>query len=284
MPMDALNLILLNIGFLDLNANWNWKNVYSPFARLYYVKSGIAKTYIQEKAYLLEPGNMYLTPPFSLHQDECNDYFSLYYIHFYENHINKESIFDKYDFPVKMEASPLDIQLIERLQAINPDRQLLHIDPKVYDNQPTFSQDVAYHKTLPMQAQIENQSILSILMSRFLTQRKRKTIDKDARINKSLQYIHEHINRDISIGDLAGISCVSNDHFIRLFKKEMLQTPLKYITAKKIEKAQLLLLTTELPVRSVAMELALDNISYFNRVFKEHTGKTPLEYRRELDA
>jgi AraC-like DNA-binding protein len=282
--MDALNLILLNIGFLDLNANWNWKNVYSPFARIYYVKSGKAKTYIQGKAYLLEPGNMYLTPPFSLHQDECDDYFSLYYIHFYENNINKESIFDKYDFPVKMETIPLDILLIERLQVINPNRQLQHIDPKVYDNQPTFSQNVAYNKTLPVQAQIESQSILSILMSRFLEQRKRKTIDKDTRINKSLQYIHEHINRDISIGDLAKISCVSNDHFIRLFKREMLQTPLQYITAKKIEKAQLLLLTTELSVRNVAMELSLDNISYFNRVFKEHTGKTPLEYRREFNA
>jgi AraC-like DNA-binding protein len=280
--MDSLNLILLNIGLAELNADWNWKDVYSPFARIYYVKSGIAKTYIQEKAYLLEPGNMYLTPPFSLHQDECDGRFSLYYIHFYEKAIHKESIFDKYDFPVKMETSPLDVLLIERLQAVNPNRQLLHTDPKVYDNQPTFSQNVAYNNTLPMQAQIESQSILSILMSRFLEQRKRKAIDKDARINKSLQYIHEHISQDISIGDLAGISCVSDDHFIRLFKKEMLQTPLKYITAKKMEKAQLLLLTTELSVRNVAMELALDNISYFNKVFKEYTGKTPLEYRREF--
>jgi AraC-like DNA-binding protein len=282
--MDSLNLILLNIGFAEFNADWNWKDVYSPFARIYYVKSGSAKTYIQGKAYLLEPGNMYLTPPFSLHHDMCDGYFSLYYIHFYEKVINRESIFDKYDFPVKMETSPLDALLIERLQTINPNRQLLHTDPKVYDNQPTFSRNVAYNNTLPAQAQIESQSILSILISRFFEYKKQKTIDKDARINKSLQYIHEHINQDISIGDLAGLSCVSDDHFIRLFKKEMLQTPQKYITAKKMEKAQLLLLTTELSVRNVAMELALDNISYFNKIFKEYTGKTPLEYRREFNT
>jgi AraC-like DNA-binding protein len=282
--MDALNLILLNVGFAELNADWNWKDVYSPFARIYYVKSGIAKTYIQERAYLLEPGNMYLTPPFSLHQDECDGHFSLYYIHFYEKIINRESIFDKYDFPVKMETLPLDALLIERLQAINPNRQLLHTDPKEYDNQSTFSRNVAYNKMLPIEAQIESQSILAILMSRFLEQRKRKTFDTDARINKSLQYIHEHINLDISTADLARISCVSDDHFIRLFKKGMLQTPQKYIMAKKMEKARLLLLTTTFPVRDVAMELALDNISYFNKVFKEHTGKTPLEYRRAFNT
>jgi AraC-like DNA-binding protein len=183
-----------------------------------------------------------------------------------------------------METSPLDAMLIERLQAINPNRQLLHTDPKEYDNQSTFSRNVAYNKTLPMEEQIESQSILSILMSRFLEQRKRKTVDMDMRINKSLQYIHEHINQDISIADLAAISCVSDDHFIRLFKKGMLQTPQKYIMAKKMEKARLLLLTTTLSVRNVAMELALDNISYFNRVFKEYTGKTPSEYRMEFNT
>ncbi|MDR1610779.1 MAG: AraC family transcriptional regulator, partial [Candidatus Symbiothrix sp.] len=224
------------------------------------------------------------TPPFTLHDDECDGYFSLYYIHFYENNINKESIFDKYDFPVKQQAAPLNLTLIERLHEINPNRGLVNIDPKMYDNPPTFSQYTANNNKLPYHTLVETQSILAVLMSRFLECRTRKTIDKDIRINKSLQYIHEHINRDISIGDLAGISCVSNDHFIRLFKKEMLQTPTKYITAKKMEKAQLLLLTTDLSVRNVAMELALDNISYFNKVFKEYTGKTPLAYRKEFNV
>jgi YesN/AraC family two-component response regulator len=274
-------LILLNIGYSELNANWNWKEVYSPFARLYYVKAGKARTYIRDKVYELEPGYLYLTPPFSLHNDECEDYFSLYYIHFYEKEIDRESIFDKYDFPVKIQASPLDLSLIERLHTINPDRYLANIDPKMYDNALTFSQYVACNNKLPYHLLIETQSILMQLMSRFLEYRTRKTVDKDVRINNSLQYIHEHINQDISIDDLAAIACVSNDHFIRLFKKEMLQTPVKYVNAKKIEKAQLLLLTTDSSIRDIAMELSVDNISYFNKIFKLHTGKTPLEYRKE---
>jgi hypothetical protein len=112
--------------------------VYSPFARLYYVKAGKARVYIRDKVYELEPGYIYLTPPFSLHNDECDGYFSLYYIHFYEDAENKESVFDKYEFPVKILAQELDLILIERLLSINPDRYLIDIDPKTYDNAPTF--------------------------------------------------------------------------------------------------------------------------------------------------
>ncbi|GHT29316.1 transcriptional regulator [Bacteroidia bacterium] len=277
------NLILLNIGYSELNANWNWKEVYSPFARLYYVKAGKARTYIGNKFYELEPGFFYLTPPFSLHNDECDGYFSLYYIHFYEDAANKESIFDKYDFPVKIKASPLDLPLIERLHTINPNRFLSDIDPKMYDNAPAFSRCVANNNKLPYHVQVETRSLLAVLMSRFLEYRIRKTIDKDTRINKSLQYIHEHIDQDISIHNLAAIACVSEDHFTRLFKQEMAQTPVKYINAKKIEKAQLLLLTTNSSIRNIAMDLSVDNISYFNKIFKQHTGKTPLEYRKEYN-
>lgn len=277
------NLILLNVGYSELNANWNWKNIYSPFARLYYVKAGKAKTYIRGKACSLEPEHLYLTPPFSLHDDECDGYFSLYYIHFYENNINKESIFDKYDFPVEMQASHLDLTLIERLHAINPNRNLVNIDPETYDNPPAFSQYTANNNKLPYHALIETQSILAVLMSRFLKYRIRKTIDKDRRINRSLQHIHEHAGSGISIAELAAIACVSEDHFIRLFKREMQQTPVKYINAKKIEKAQLLLLTTPSSIRDIAMDLSFDNISYFNKIFRQFTGKTPSEYRREYN-
>ena len=281
---ENINLVLLNIGYSELNANWNWKDVYSPFARIYYVNEGKARTFMNNQFYVLEPGYLYLTPPFTLHNDECEGHFSLYYIHFYDNVIHKESIFDKYDFPVKIQANLFDDTIIKRLHKINPGRHLIHIDPKVYDNQPTFSEFIANSNKLPLQVLAENQGILSILMSRFLEYRAGKSSDKDERIIKSLKYIHTNINNYITIGDLASLSYVSEDHFIRLFKKELNQTPIKYINAKKIEKAQLLLLTTDLSVRNIAMDLAMDNISYFNKIFKQYIGKTPLEYRKQYST
>lgn len=280
---EELSLILLNVGYSELNANWNWKNVYSPFARIYYVKEGRAKIKIGDKTYILEPGHLYLTPPFTLHDNECDCYFSLYYIHFYEKVINKESIFDKYDFPIGIKAASLDLSLTQRLLEINPDRYLHHFDPQLYDNPPIFSQYIANNNKMSLHSSVETQGILYMLISKFLELLKMKSNNKDIRINKSLLYIHENIDKDISIEQLANIACITEDHFIRLFKKEMSCTPTKYINLKKMEKAQLFLLTTNMSIRNIAFDLSIDNISYFNRIFKQHTGKTPTQYREEYN-
>ncbi|MDR1090274.1 MAG: AraC family transcriptional regulator [Prevotella sp.] len=277
------DLILLNVGHSELNADWNWKEIYSPFARIYYVESGEARTRIGGEIYSLQPGHLYLTPPFTLHDDECDSYFSLYYIHFFEKALYKESIFDIYEFPIEIKAGVLDSFLTERLLYINPDRHLRHYDPKLYDNPPTFSQYIADNNRMPMYYSIETQGILYQLLSKFLETATVKTSNRDIRISKSLQYIHENIDKDISVSNLSDIACLSEDHLIRLFRNEMGYTPLKYVNLKKIEKAQLLLLTTDTSIREIAFELSIDNISYFNRIFKQYTGKTPGEYRSEYN-
>ena len=54
---------------------------------------------------------------------------------------------------------------------------------------------------------------------------------------------------------------------------------LKYINRKKIEKAQLILITDDMSIKNVALNLAFEDYSYFNRLFKKITGITPQEYR-----
>lgn len=280
---DSLELILLNIGYSELNANWNWKNVCSPFARIYYIKEGQAGTRIAGKTYTLEPNHLFLTPPFTLHDNECDSYYSLYYIHFYEKSINKESVFEKYEFPYCIEATSLDLLLTERLLEINPDRYLQHFDPQLYDNPPTFSQYIANSNKMSLHTYIETQGLLCQLMSRFMALLRIKSGDKDRRVHKALSFIHENIGREISIAQLSDIACLSEDHFIRMFKKEMSCTPLKYIHLKKIEKAQLLLLTSDMAIRDIAFELSIDNVSYFNRLFRQYAKMTPGEYRLQFN-
>jgi hypothetical protein len=41
--IDELHIFTLNVGYAYHNADWNWQNVRSPFARLYYVTEGEAQ-------------------------------------------------------------------------------------------------------------------------------------------------------------------------------------------------------------------------------------------------
>jgi AraC-like DNA-binding protein len=72
---------------------------------------------------------------------------------------------------------------------------------------------------------------------------------------------------------------MSKDHYIRVFKQETGETPNVFITKRKLEKAELALLTTSMPVKSIADSLGYDDYSYFNRIFKKNSGMTPLQYR-----
>ena len=58
------NFILLNVGYACHNADWNWKNINSPFARIHYVKSGAAKIIREDGIFTLKKDYLYLTPLF----------------------------------------------------------------------------------------------------------------------------------------------------------------------------------------------------------------------------
>jgi AraC-like DNA-binding protein len=59
-------------------------------------------------------------------------------------------------------------------------------------------------------------------------------------------------------------------------------TPTQYINQKKIERAQVMLIIDDLPIKEIAYNLSFDNISYFNKLFKSLTGLTPGEYKKGL--
>jgi transcriptional regulator GlxA family with amidase domain len=105
----------------------------------------------------------------------------------------------------------------------------------------------------------------------------------DNRIEKSIGYIRKNISSPMSTSILAEICFLSEDHFIRLFKKEFNQTPLQYINQKKIERAQLMLTISNLSIKDIAYSLSFDNLSYFNRIFKKITGDTPSQYQEKMN-
>ena len=131
----SMQLILLNIGYAIHNADWNYKNVRSPFARIYLVKEGYARLHLPgNRIQDLRPNHLYMIPPFTMHSYECTNHFTLYYIHIYDNQKSDYFILEDLMYPVEIKAKNIDELLVERLFTINPDSALNHNDPKKYDN------------------------------------------------------------------------------------------------------------------------------------------------------
>ncbi len=278
-PIDKLRLLTLNVGLANHCGDWNWKNVRSPFARLYYVTEGTAQVEMSSCVYTLKPNHLYFIPAYTTHSYICDSKFSHYYIHIYEDQQSETSMFDKWDFPVEVSANDTDLGLVKRLCEINPFLKLPQSNPDAYDNYQTLISNLELNRRRPFCDKVESRGILFILMSRFLKYATPKTDVRDDRIQMSLTYIRKNIGSRLNIEQLADKACMSKDHYIRVFKHETGETPNAYITKRKMEKAELTLLTTDLPVKSIADLLGYDDYSYFNRIFRKNSGMTPLQYR-----
>jgi len=273
----------LHIGYWEHHADWNFDNINSPFFRIYLVVKGEAKVIINHCERILTSGHLYIIPPFTTHTDRCEGDFSLYYIHVFETMEDRRySLFEHFSFPFEIDSTPLDKILIERLIQINKGRKLQYSDPKKYDNQATLIQMISQNGLGDYSEFIETRGILLQFFSRFLPCAKVLVQTSDAGIINVKKYVREHICENIAVKTLADICCLSEDHFIRLFKREIGNTPLEYIQQKKVEKAQMMLVFDNLSVKDVAYALSYTNQSYFIRLFKKFTGSTPGEYKSTI--
>ena len=279
LSLDQLHPLVLNAGLAIHNADWNWRDVISPFFRLYFVTEGTAQIELPTGLYQLKPKHMYLIPAFTKHNNICDSHFCHYYMHIYEENQDGNSLLNQYDFPVEIPGSELDLALIKRFCDINPHMHLPSSNPTTYNNNATLKQNVLKNKQRAFYDKVESRGIVYQLLAHFIKRAQEKSKNGDERLEKALAYIHNHINENLNINELAELTCLSKAHFIRLFKQEVKTTPLQYINRRKMEMAQLTLVTSDTPVKDVAFALGFEDYSYFNRLFKKMTGVTPQEYR-----
>lgn len=282
LPIESLNTIMLNVGLERTDGDWNWQQVSSPFTRIYCVTEGEARLHLPDKTQELTPGHLYIIPAHITHSYECHGRFTHYYLHVYEGFKKETDIFELYDFPTEVNAQEGDEQIFAAMCRQYPEAQLPASDPESYDNTGKFTDYVKRYNDLPIHQKMWLRGCILILISRFIERAALRTWTKDDRVAQVLTYIHKNIYDDIDIDDLADVACVTKPYLIRLFKRSVQVSPLQYINRKKIEKAELLLLTEDLSIKELAYTLGFGDHSYFIRLFKKITGKTPQEYRETI--
>ncbi|MDH6603964.1 two-component system response regulator YesN [Bacilli bacterium PM5-9] len=101
-------------------------------------------------------------------------------------------------------------------------------------------------------------------------------------VNEILEYINDNYNRNISLSTLATFSHSSISHISRLFKDKMDISILSYINKIRIEKAMLLLESSDFSIKEVAYEVGYDSLNNFYKHFKKINNMTPAMYQKIL--
>lgn len=96
-----------------------------------------------------------------------------------------------------------------------------------------------------------------------------------------IRYIDEHYAQSLSLSSMAAGFSLNKYYLCRLFRADTNLTVTGYIIRVRVKHACRLLQRGKDSITDIAYAVGYGNTTYFSRVFKEMTGRTPSEYRRD---
>ncbi|MBD2247391.1 AraC family transcriptional regulator [Nostoc sp. FACHB-888] len=98
-------------------------------------------------------------------------------------------------------------------------------------------------------------------------------------LQQAVDYIHAHLNRDLSLAELASVVNISPTYFASLFKQVMGISPHQYVIQQRVQQAKLMLSKTDLAIAQIALQVGFSSQSHLTQQFKRITGMTPKQVR-----
>lgn len=100
-------------------------------------------------------------------------------------------------------------------------------------------------------------------------------------VHLAMDYIEQHLQQPLTVADIAGAIQLSKSYLSTLFKTETGEAVSDYVRRKRIETAELLLQYTDYSCLDIAEYLCFSSDSHFSHVFRQYTGITPSQFRKE---
>jgi transcriptional regulator GlxA family with amidase domain len=88
----------------------------------------------------------------------------------------------------------------------------------------------------------------------------------------------------LDLDALAAAAHVSKYHFARTFAATYGETPMRYLTRRRIERAQVLLRSSSTSITDVCTAVGFSSLGSFSSRFRELVGESPSDYRRRWTA
>lgn len=98
-------------------------------------------------------------------------------------------------------------------------------------------------------------------------------------IKRSIAYIHDHLDKELTLQQVARHVHLNPNHFSEVFKRETGLTYIEFVTRLRMDLAKRLLDESPIKVSEVAGRVGYVDMKYFSQLFKRSTGYTPSEYR-----
>lgn len=102
---------------------------------------------------------------------------------------------------------------------------------------------------------------------------------EDVRVRRAISFIRDNYHRPLTLTEIASCVDLSTFHFLRVFKAVTGQTPYRYLSGVRVERARRYLARDELSVTEIAHLCGFTTPSRLATAFRQETGLSPSAYR-----
>lgn len=100
------------------------------------------------------------------------------------------------------------------------------------------------------------------------------------RLHRARDFMEANLYQPLTIAQIAREAWVSPYHFLRQFTQVFGETPHQYLTRRRLERAQSLLLQTDIPVTEVCALVGFTSLGSFSGLFRRRMGLSPHQFRQ----
>ncbi|HPY77008.1 MAG TPA: PocR ligand-binding domain-containing protein [Anaerohalosphaeraceae bacterium] len=172
----------------------------------------------------------------------------------------------------------LKVRLVELLGMLSRSASEAGVDPDLL-----LEKNVGYiNKVLLLDTQEEICAWISFALNDFIDSvYALQKPQRQSRLGPALSYIQKHYREKITLDQIARAAHLSASRLCHLFAGQMGFTVFDYIASLRIDRAKTLLLSTDQTCLQICYDSGFFNLSYFNRTFRQQTGMTPTQFRKQ---
>ncbi len=276
-----LDLSLLGLPGLKVLGRYDYKrphpalpsHAHADMMEICYLHRGRQKYEVEERDYLLNGGDLFLTFPGEQHSTgpEPEDRGVLYWLILRVRQLPRN--FLGY-------AGDTANILAERLMKV-PTRHF-----RAPARTRTLLERLFQFYTLgihdPLTRMAAGNQLSEFLFGVINAAEKDETAKREKWLTAVLQYMENHLEEPLQVPDFAVVAGLSVSHFKSRFREALGAAPAEYFLTRRINRAQELLANTHSPVTRIAHDLGFGTSQSFATAFRRLTGRTPSQFRAEV--
>lgn len=270
--LNQMNFKVQLAGHRRKEAEWKHEPYTHRFNSIWLIAKGKATYVIDGVAHAAEPGKLFVMAPGMVVQrwTEDSQPIEFYFVRFgYAMSYEEEGRWVS-------GTGPADPLLLSGAYTIQNPLPLLHVCEQISELMKQRGQLVMMRQRILLLELLT--LIIADLRSQIVTGHTNTVIEK------TIDYMVNHYDKDISLDDLADIAGLSPSHYSRLFKKYAGSTPVHYLTQLRMDRAKELLTLSDYRMKAIAQSIGYADELYFSRMFKKMVGTSPKEYARTHKA